>query len=105
FPGGVAMVARGRPRFALTANIASTALTLAGVLLIRPSSPSLAAWIWFCGQILVFPYSLLATARVMHAVPLRQWRAGLAPLLIAAAATSVGWLAGQAVAGSDDPLA
>lgn len=86
-PGGVAVVARGRPQYSLFANIGSTAATIAGVLLIRPSAPVAAAGIWLAAQLLVAPYSLLMTARVLHALPLRQWRAGLPALGLAALAT------------------
>ncbi len=92
FPGGVATVARGRPSVALAGNLLSAALMLAGVLLLRPATPAAAGWIWAGAQLLVAPYSLLATARALGARPGRQWRAGVAPLLLAAVATGAGSL-------------
>jgi PST family polysaccharide transporter len=104
FPGGVAVVARGRARYPLVANLASTAATLGGVLLFRPETPLAAAWIWLSGQLIVAPYSLLATARVMHAMPLRQWRDGVPALLLAALAAGAGFALPRAFGDPGGPL-
>jgi O-antigen/teichoic acid export membrane protein len=44
FPSGVACVARGAPRCALRANLASTVALALGVVLVRPAPPLAAAW-------------------------------------------------------------
>jgi PST family polysaccharide transporter len=105
FPGGVAVVARGGARHPLIANITSAAATLAGVLLFRPTTPLAAAWIWLAGQLVVAPYMLLATARVMQALPLRQWRDGLPALMTAAFAAALGFALPAAFADPGGPLA
>lgn len=88
FPGGVAMVARGRPGVVLRGNLASTALTLTGVWLLQPASPAAAAWIWTGAQLFVAPYLLFATARTLDAYPGRQCRTGLLPLALALGAVA-----------------
>src|SRR5262249_40860684 len=77
FPAGVAVVARGEPRYALIANIAATAATLLFVLLIRPTTPLEAVLVWLGAQMFISPYVLYANARVLHARPVRPVRAGL----------------------------
>ena len=100
FPGGVAATARGRPGIALRANLASLGLTLAGVAALRPETAREAAWIWAAAQFVAAPYVLAATARTLRMAPGRQWRAGLAPLAMAAASGAMaacvapGWGAG-----------
>ena len=82
FPAGVAVIARGEPRYTLIANIAGTMATVLGVLLIRPATPLHAVLVWLGAQAFVSPYLLLANARVLHTTPLRPLRAGV-PLLAA----------------------
>ena len=77
FPAGVAVIARGEPRYALIANIVATVATFLGVLLIRPATPLHAVLIWLGAQMFVSPYVLHANARVLHTQPLRPLRAGL----------------------------
>ncbi len=77
FPAGVAVIARGEPRYALIANIAATAATFLGVLLIRPVTPLHAVLIWLAAQMFVSPYVLRANARVLQTRLLRPLRAGL----------------------------
>ncbi|MBV8398032.1 MAG: oligosaccharide flippase family protein [Acetobacteraceae bacterium] len=105
FPGGVAMVARGGARYPLIANLASTAAVVSGVLLFRPATPVAAASIWIAGQLVVAPYMLLATARVMHAIPLRQWRDGISTLLTAALAGTLAFLLSHELGQTEGPLA
>jgi O-antigen/teichoic acid export membrane protein len=80
FPAGVAVIARGEPRYTLIANIAGTVATVAGVILVRPTSPLQAVLVWLGAQLFVSPYVLRANARVLHRLPLRLLQPGL-PLL------------------------
>jgi O-antigen/teichoic acid export membrane protein len=88
FPAGVAVIARGEPRYTLIANIAGTAATLLGVVLIRPTSPLQAVLIWLGAQLFVSPYVLHTNARVLRTYPLRPLRAGL-PMLTATLLVSI----------------
>lgn len=106
FPAGVAVVARGQPRYTLIANIAGTMVTALGVLVIRPATPLHAVLIWLGAQISVSPYILHTNARVLGTTLFRPLRAGMpmlsASLLAVAAAivlpraigepASPGWL-------------
>jgi O-antigen/teichoic acid export membrane protein len=80
FPAGVALVAVGRPRVALAANIAGLLASAAGVLLLRPASPWHAVLVWCASQVFVTPYALWMTARVLAVNLLRPVRAGLPAL-------------------------
>ena len=82
FPAGVAVIARGEPRYTLIANIAGTLATLLGVLLIRPASPLQAVMVWLSAQLFVSPYILQANAHVLRTHLLRPLQAG-APMLAA----------------------
>ena len=99
FPAGVAVVARGEPRYALIANIAATTATLLGVLLIRPATPFHAVLVWLGAQMFVSPYILYANARVLRTRPLRPLRAGLpmtaASVVAAAMAVVLPWAVGE----------
>jgi O-antigen/teichoic acid export membrane protein len=88
FPAGVAVIARGEPRYTLIANITGTAATLAGVMLVRPDSPLHAVLLWLGAQIFVSPYVLQANARVLGTRLLRPLRAGV-PMLAAALVASL----------------
>lgn len=92
FPAGVAVVARGEPRYALIANIAGSVATVAGVLLIRPASPVQAVLVWLAAQAFVSPYALWANAHVLGTAPLRPLRAGVPVLLAMLCATAVAFL-------------
>jgi O-antigen/teichoic acid export membrane protein len=105
FPAGVAVVARGVPRYTLIANLAGTIATAAGVLLFRPASPLHAGLVWLGAQVFVSPYVLLANARVLHTHPLRPLRAGLAMLGASVAATVAAFLLPYAMGAPDSPLA
>ncbi|HLY90460.1 MAG TPA: oligosaccharide flippase family protein [Acetobacteraceae bacterium] len=90
FPAGVAVVARGQPRYTLIANIAGTLATVLGLLLIRPVTPLHAVLVWLGAQIFVSPYVLFTNARVLGTTLFRPLRAGIpmmsASLLAVAAA-------------------
>jgi hypothetical protein len=83
----------------------STALTVAGVLLVRPGTPESAAWIWTAAQLSVAPYTLLATARVLRARLGRQWRAGATPLALAGVAVAVASVLPELSCGGAEALA
>ena len=87
FPAGVAVIARGEPRYTLIANIAGTIATAAGVLLIRPTTPLHAVLVWLGAQVFVSPYILWANARVLGTTPLRPLRAGLPLFAVSLLAT------------------
>jgi O-antigen/teichoic acid export membrane protein len=76
FPSGVALVAVGQARFTLYANLASMALSLAGVLLVRPTDPFQAVMIWTVSQVLVSPYSMWVNARALRVPILRPLSGG-----------------------------
>jgi O-antigen/teichoic acid export membrane protein len=76
FPGGVALVAVGRVRLALYANLASLLAGCAGVLLVPPASAMQAAVIWTVGQLMVTPYCLWANARALGVGLLRPLTGG-----------------------------
>jgi PST family polysaccharide transporter len=87
FPGAVAAVARGATRYTLAANLAATVLTLAGAVLLRPTTPFAAALLWSAAQLAVAPYAVLMSARALRLPPLRPQRAGLPAALLAGIAT------------------
>jgi O-antigen/teichoic acid export membrane protein len=80
FPSGVAVIARGLPRYALIGNIAALAATVLGVMLIRPASPIDAVLVWLGAQLFISPYLLHANARVLRTRPLRPLRSGASML-------------------------
>lgn len=80
FPAGVALVAVGRPRVALYANIAGLLASAAGVLVLRPADPWQAVLVWCASQVFVTPYALWMNARVLGVGLLRPLQAGL-PML------------------------
>jgi O-antigen/teichoic acid export membrane protein len=92
FPGGVAAVARGATGYTLAANIATTALTLGGVVLLRPATPLGAALIWGAAQLAVAPYAIVMSARALRLRPLRPLRAGLRSAALAGIATLAAFL-------------
>ncbi|HTI84162.1 MAG TPA: oligosaccharide flippase family protein [Acetobacteraceae bacterium] len=99
FPAGVAVIARGEPRYALIANIVATTVTFLAVLLIRPATPFHAVLVWLGAQMSVSPYVLYANARVLHTRSLKPLRAGL-PMAAASAfgvamAIIVPWAVGE----------
>ena len=84
FPAGVALVAVGRARLTLYANLAGLFASAAGVLLLRPADPWQAVLVWCASQVFVSPYALWVNARALGVGPLRPLRAGL-PMLVASA--------------------
>jgi O-antigen/teichoic acid export membrane protein len=85
FPSGAALIAVGRARFTLYANLAGLAATVAGVLLIRPATPWDAVLVWCGAQVFISPYSLWMNARALRVGVLRPLLAGV-PLLVITAA-------------------
>jgi PST family polysaccharide transporter len=92
FPAGVAVVARGEPRYTLIANIAGTTATVVGVLLFRPASPFGAVLVWLGAQVFVSPYILRANARVLRTGLLRPLRAGVPMVVATVMACGLGFL-------------
>ena len=91
FAPGAAVVARGEPWVALRGNLASLALLLAGVALVRPAGALTAVAIWVAAQVLVAPWVLLASGRVLG---VSAWG------LLRGAWPGLGWALAAAVAGS-----
>ncbi len=104
FPAGVAVIARGEPRYTLIANIAGTAATAAGVLLLRPATPLQAVLVWLGAQVFVSPYVLWANAHVLDTTPLRPIRAGVPMLAASMLATIAAFVLPQAMAELQSPV-
>jgi O-antigen/teichoic acid export membrane protein len=85
FPSGTALIAAGQARFALYANLAGLAATVAFVLLVRPATPWQAVLVWCGAQVFVSPYSLWVNARALGVGLARPLRAGVPMVLITAA--------------------
>ncbi len=84
FPSGVALIASGRARFTLYANLAGLVAISVSVPLIRPGTPWQAVLVWCGAQVFVSPYSLWVNARALRVGPLRPLRAGVPMLLVSA---------------------
>jgi len=97
FPAGVAVIARGEPRYALIANVAGTVATVCGVLLIRPANPLHAVLVWLGAQMFVTPYALWAYAHVLRTTPLRLLRAGAPLFAVSLAATVTAFVVPQVI--------
>jgi PST family polysaccharide transporter len=82
FPSGVALIAIGRARFTLYANLAGLAATVTFVLIVRPETPWTAVLVWCGAQMFISPYSLWMNARALDVGPFRPLRAGV-PMLLA----------------------
>ena len=82
-------MARGAPGVALRANLASLALLVLGVLVLRPAGPLGAVGLWLAAQLLPAPYALRASARVVGASVWHLLRAGLPALALAAAGSAL----------------
>jgi O-antigen/teichoic acid export membrane protein len=85
FPSGVALIAVGRARFTLFANLAGLVATVVFVPLIRPATPWEAVLVWCAVQMFISPYSLWVNARSLGVGMFRPLRAGVPMLLITAA--------------------
>ena len=105
FPAGVAVIARGEPRYTLIANIVGMAAMVAGVMLLRPSSPIGAVLVWLGAQLFVSPYVLFANARVLGCGPLRPIWQGLPMLGAMLLATSGAFLLSHALGWAASPVA
>jgi PST family polysaccharide transporter len=103
FPAGVAVIARGEARYALTANIAGTIATVIGVALIRPATPLQAVMVWLGAQAFVSPYVLLGNARVLRTSALRPLRAGVPPIAVSVLATVAAFAVPQLIGQPDSP--
>ena len=76
FPAGVALVAVGKARFTLYANLATLILACGAVLLLQPADPWHAVMIWTVSQLLVTPYILWVNARALGVTLLRPLSGG-----------------------------
>jgi O-antigen/teichoic acid export membrane protein len=97
FPAGVAVIARGQPRYTLIANIAGMAATVAGVMLLRPASPLSAVLVWLGAQIFISPYIMFANAHVLATGVLRPVRRGLPMLGVMLVATLAAFVVSGAI--------
>jgi O-antigen/teichoic acid export membrane protein len=91
FPGGVACIARGQPKYALFTNLAALAATLAAAVALRPATPLQAVAVWVGAQALTSPYGLAMNAMLLHSGILRPLRAGLPSLAATIAAVLAGF--------------
>ena len=103
FPGGVAGIARGQPKYALFTNLAALFATLAAAALLSPSTPLQAVGVWVGAQALSSPYGLAMNARLLNVGILRPLRAGLPTLAASATAVFVGFLVPLLFGASPDP--
>ena len=93
FPGGVAGIARGQPKYALFTNLAALFTTLLAAVALRPATPLQAIAVWAVAQAITSPYGLAMNARLLQVGVLRPLRAGLPSLV----ASVVALLAGLAL--------
>ncbi len=96
-PSGTALVARGMTRFVLWTMSCMTVLTLAGVMVVRPTTPQGAVWVWAAAQLIVYPPMQYGTARLLGDTVLRQIRAGLPALALAGVAIATALLVPRAL--------
>jgi len=101
FPSGVALIAVGRARFTLYANLAGLAATVALVLLARPATPWAAVLVWCGAQVFVSPYSLWVNGRALGVGALWPLRAGVV-MLAASGARRRGGNDGRGGGGAGD---
>ncbi len=104
FPAGVAVIARGQPRYTLIANIAGMAATGAGVMLLRPASPLSAVLVWLGAQVFISPYIMFANARVLGTGLLRPIRRGLPMLGVMLLAALAAFLVSDAIVRPESPI-
>ena len=103
-PSGTALVARGITRFTLAWMSVLTVLTLAGVVVVRPTTPHGAVWVWAAAQAIVYPAMQYGTARLLGDRVWRQIRAGLPALALAIAAVAAALLVPKALGEPRQPL-
>jgi O-antigen/teichoic acid export membrane protein len=77
FPAGVALVAMGKARYALYANVASLVVGCLGVVVFQPNDPWDAVMIWTVSQLLVCPYGMWVNARGLGVTLMRPLTGGL----------------------------
>jgi O-antigen/teichoic acid export membrane protein len=99
FPSGAALVAVGKARFTLYANIAGLVATIAFVMLARPATPWEAVLVWCAAQVFVSPFSLWVNGRALGVGPFRALLGGV-PMALASGA---GVVAAMAM-GGDGPV-
>jgi hypothetical protein len=85
FPSGAALVAVGKARFTLYANLAGVTMTVVFVLLFQPATPWDAVLVWCGTQVFVSPYSMWVNGRALGVGLLWPLHAGVPMLLISAA--------------------
>ena len=102
-PAGTALVARGITRFTLVAMSVLTLLTLTGVMVVRPTTPHGAVWVWAIAQLIVYPAMQYGTARLLGDSVFRQVRTGLPALTVALAAVAVALLVPKALGEPREP--
>ena len=90
FPGGIAAIARGKPKYALFTNLAALFATLCAALLFYPTTPLQAVMVWVGAQVLTSPYGLAMNARLLRVGTFRPLHAGLPALAVSIACTFVG---------------
>ncbi|CAH2604437.1 Oligosaccharide flippase family protein [Rhodovastum atsumiense] len=105
FPTSVALLARGATLPALASSVATLAIMTAGVLLLRPETPAMAALVWVGAQAVVIPPMLVVNGRILQGSVLALLRPGLPALLLAAAATTAALLVPRALGEPTAPLA
>jgi O-antigen/teichoic acid export membrane protein len=94
FPSGVALVAAGKARFTLYANLAGLVASIAAVLLVRPADAWNGVLIWCVSQVFVTPYALWANGRALGVGALRPLRAGATMAAVCAAGVAVTMMLG-----------
>ena len=103
-PAGTALIARGITKFTLASMSVMTMLTLAGVLVMHPTTPHGAVWVWAAAQAIVYPAMQYGTARLLGDSVWRQIRAGLPALALAVAAVAAALLVPKALGEPRQPL-
>jgi hypothetical protein len=88
------LIAGGRARFTLYANLAGLIATLVFVPLVRPATPWEAVLVWCGVQMFVSPYSLWINARALGVGSLRPLRAGVPMLAVSLAAVAAAFALG-----------
>jgi O-antigen/teichoic acid export membrane protein len=91
FPGGIALIAGGQPKYALFTNLAGLLAVLLGVALFQPATPLAAVAVWCAAQLLTNPYNLVMNARRLAVGWWRPMQAGLPALLATAAGVIAAW--------------
>jgi PST family polysaccharide transporter len=104
FPSGVALVAIGRARLTLYANLAAIGLTAVGVVSVGPTNPLACVLVWCGSQILTLPYTLHVNAGALGVGCLRPLRAGFPMLLVSLGALAAAWVLPALMLKAPDPV-